>query len=331
MSAPESFRVAAVQASPVWFDRAATLAKAVELIAEAGREGASLVVFPEAFVSGYPFWVWFVPPGQTRPLRDFYTALHRGAVDVPGPVLDGVAAAAREAGVAVVLPVNERNSEAGGTTLFNSYLIFGPDGTLVAKHRKLMPTGGERIVWGQGDGADLDVVELPFARVGGLLCWENYMPLARYWLYSRGLEVLAAPTWDRGEPWTSTMRHVGKEGRCFVVACCMPMRRSEIPEPMASMPEFFERAGDWINPGGSLIVDPDGKLVAGPLLEQEGILYADVRREQLVGPRWQLDACGHYGRSDVFELRIHRRPSRVATVVAAADEAELDAANESGA
>lgn len=303
----ERFRIAAVQACPVFLDRDATVSKACDLIARAGREGASLVVFPEAFVPGYPLWVWFVPAGRTRPLRALYHELLENAVTVPGDVTRRLCAAAREAGVTVAIGINERNSEASDSTLYNTLLYIAADGSIIGKHRKLVPTAGERLVWGRGDGSDLEVYHLPFGRVSGLLCWENYMPLARYALWAWGAQIHVAPTWDRGEPWLSTLRHIAKEGRCFVVGCCSPMRKSDVPERLG-LREYLAPVGEWLNPGDSAIVDPDGKVVAGPTREEEAILYADVERSQLTGPRWQLDAGGHYARPDVFELVVHRTP-----------------------
>jgi nitrilase len=305
----ESFRIAAVQACPVYLDRERTLDKACRLIAEAGQGGANLVVFPEAFVPGYPVWVWFIPPGRTADLRDAYVELHANAITIPSRSTERLRDAARSARVAVAIGVNERNAEASDATLFNTLLYVGPDGAIVGKHRKLIPTGGERLVWGCGDGSDLEVYDLPFGRVSGLICWENYMPLARYALAAWGAQIHVAPTWDRGEPWLSTMRHAAKEGRAVVIGCCQAVRKDDIRDDLAFKAKYLSDIEGWINPGGSVIVDPDGKIIAGPANELETILYADVRQAQLVGPRWQLDIAGHYARPDVFELIVHRRPT----------------------
>lgn len=315
MTDAESFRIAAVQAAPVFLDLDATLDKACDLIRQAADGGAQLVAFPEAFVSGYPVWVWFIPSGKTHPLRDLYTRLHRSAVSIPGPEVDRLRGAAADANVAVAIGVNERNSEASDSTLYNTLVYIGSDGQLLGRHRKFVPTAGERLVWGQGDGSDLEVYALPFARVGGLLCWENYMPLARYTLSAWGEQVHIAPTWDRGEPWTSSMRHIAKEGRCFVVSVCQAFHKDDIPDELEFKAEYLGGVDGWVNPGLSVIVDPDGKPVAGPLEAEEGILYADVEPHQLVGPKWQLDSAGHYARPDVFELRFHRRPAPFIQVV----------------
>jgi nitrilase len=308
-------KVAAVQACPVFLDREATIEKACDLIRKVGEDGVSLAVFPEAFVPAYPLWVWFVPPGRTPMLRALYAELLDQSVTIPGPSTDRLCDAARRAGVAIAIGVNERNAEASDSTLYNTLLYIGPDGAILGKHRKLIPTAGERLVWGQGDGSDLRVYDLPFARLGGLLCWENYMPLARYALYAWGMQVLAAPTWDRGEPWLSTLRHVGKEGRSFVIGCCSPVRQADVPDRLEFKKEYLESVGEWLNPGGSAIVDPDGKVVAGPAEKSETVLYADIHRDQITGPRFQLDTAGHYGRPDVFELRVHRRAKPMLTIV----------------
>ncbi|MFC2172186.1 carbon-nitrogen hydrolase family protein [Acidobacteriota bacterium] len=304
----EEFKIAAIQACPVFMDREATVEKACELIGEAGKEDAALAVFPEAFVPGYPLWVWFIPSGHTHPLRELYAELHANAVTVPGDATDRLCEAAREARVTVAIGINERNSEASNTTLYNTLLYIGSDGSILGKHRKLVPTGGERLVWGMGDGSDLEVYDLPFGRLGGLMCWENYMPLARYAMCAWGTQIYVAPTWDHGEPWLSTMRHVAKEGRSFVIGCCSAMHKNDIPDRLSFKSQYLDRLEGWLNPGDSVIVDPDGKLLAGPAQEKEIVLYADVRRAQLTGPRWQLDTGGHYARPDVFELRVHRTP-----------------------
>jgi nitrilase len=265
------FRVAAVQACPVYLDRDRTIDKACRLIAEAGQHGAALVVFPEAFVPGYPVWVWFIPPGRTAELREAYVELHRSSIASPGPATERLGAAARAAGVAVAIGVNERNAEASNSSLYNTLLYFGPDGAMLGKHRKLVPTGGERLVWSVGDGSDLAVYQLPFGVVSGLICWENYMPLARYALAAWGAQIHVAPTWDRGEPWLSTMRHVAKEGRSVVIGCCQAVRRDDIPDRLAFKAKYLSDLPQWS----------------------------------------QLDIAGHYARPDVFELIVHRRPAPI--------------------
>jgi len=290
----------------VFLDRDASIDKACGLIREAAAGGATLAVLPEAFVPGYPLWVWLIPPGRTHPLRALFTELHRNSITIPGPETKRLGEAAADSGMTVAIGVNERNSEASDSTLYNTLLYIGSNGEVLGKHRKLIPTAGERLVWGQGAEASLEVFHLPFGRLSGLLCWENYMPLARYALLAQGEQIHVAPTWDRGEPWISSMRHVAKEGRCFVVGACQAFHKDDIPDSLEFKNEYLGDIVGWINPGLSVIVDPDGKIVAGPLDAKEGILYADVDTSQLVGPRWQLDVAGHYARPDLFELTIHR-------------------------
>jgi nitrilase len=302
------FILAAAQAASVFLDLDRSVAKACDLIEQAAANGASLVLFPEAYLPGYPLWVWFIPPGHTHPLRELYSALHAQAVTVPGPAVSRIADAAARSKIAVAIGVNERNSESSHTSLFNTLLLFDAEGRLVSRHRKLVPTAGERLVWAQGDGSDLGVHELPFGRVGGLICWENYMPLARHALAAWGEQIHLAPTWDRGEPWISSMRHVAKESRCVVVSACQAFHKNDIPDHWTFKEKYLADVDGWINPGHSLIADPDGKILVGPAEREETILYAEVHPDQLVGPRWQLDIAGHYSRPDIFELRIHRSP-----------------------
>ncbi|MBZ5557289.1 MAG: carbon-nitrogen hydrolase family protein [Acidobacteriia bacterium] len=317
-------KIAAVQACPVYMDRDATVAKACDLIAQVGAAGGALAVFPEAFIPGYPIWSWFIPAGQTHPLRAMYAELVANAVTVPSAATDRLCQAAKKAGVTVAIGINELNAEASGTTVYNTLLFVGADGAILGEHRKLIPTGGERLVWAWGDGSDLAVYPTPVGRVSGLICWENYMPLARYALSAWGAEILAAPTWDRGEPWLSTMRHSAKETRCYVVGCCSAMRKDDVPDRFAFKKDFMAGVDGWINPGDSVIVNPDGKVIAGPAREQETILYADVDPAMISGPRGQLDVAGHYARPDVFELIVHRRPRPLLTIVTDAQESDSD-------
>ncbi len=318
------FRLAAIQAAPVFLDREATVEKACALIAEAGAAGARLAVFPELFVPCYPVWVWFIPPGKTHDLRALYTELLDNAVTVPSATTDRLCTAARDAGVTVVIGVNERNAEASGTTLYNTVLFIAEDGTLLGKHRKLVPTAGERLVHAQGDGSTLRVYDTPVGRLCGVICWENYMPLLRYAMYAWGAQLYVAPTWDRGEPWLSTLRHIAKEGRVYVVGCCSAVHRDAIPDRYAFKHNYLPDGIEWINPGDSTIINPDGKFVVEPVHGREDILYAEVDPAALRGPRFQLDVAGHYGRPDVFELTVHRRPRpMVRTVDPPADVTDL--------
>lgn len=300
------FKVAAVQAAPVFLNLEASVNRACERIAQAGQNGAKLAVFPEAFLPGYPLWTWFIPTARTKELRVLYSELLSNSVAIPGPETERLCEAAREAGVIVAMGVNERNVEASGTTLYNTVVYIDADGTILGKHRKLMPTACERTVWGMGDGSTLEVYDTAIGKLGGLLCWENYMPLARFTMYAAGVQIYVAPTWDRGEPWLSTMRHNAKEGRMYVIGCCSAMTKDDIPDSFEFKAKYLADMGPWLNPGDSVVVNPDGKVIAGPLHEEAGILYAEIDPEMLLGPCFQFDAAGHYNRPDVFKLTVNR-------------------------
>jgi len=313
--------VSAAQAAPVFLDRDATIAKACALIDEARSNGARLLAFPEAFVPAYPDWVWTVPAKEKRLLNALYGELLAQAVTVPGPATDRLCDAARRARLHVVIGINELNADASGTSLFNTLLYIDDAGRILGAHRKLVPTGGERLVWAQGDGSSLSAFATGIGRIGGLICWENYMPLARYAMYASGTQIYVAATWDYGEPWGSTLRHIAKEGRTFVIGCTMALRRSDVPERFGFV-DRYPSDREWINPGASAIVDPEGRVVAGPLVKQEGIVTADIDIEMTRGPRWILDVAGHYARPDVFQLKIDRSVRSIVTSVEPATEPE---------
>jgi nitrilase len=299
------FIIAAAQISPVFLDREATIEKACRIIREAGEKGARWIVFPEAFVPTYPFCAWFIPAGENRALRALYAELVANAVTVPSDATDRLCSAAREASISVAIGINELAPGRGGSTLYNSLLYIGSDGQVLGSHRKLIPTGGERLVHGQGNGSTLQSHNQDFGVVGGLICWENYMPLARYAMYAAGVQFYAAPTWDRGEPWISTLRHIAKEGRMYVVGCCSAIHRDEVPDRFefkSLLPAHLE----WINPGDTAIVDPDGKFLVEPVRNRQEVIYAEVDRTMLSGTRGQLDVVGHYARPDVFRLIVNR-------------------------
>lgn len=301
----KTFRIAAAQYAPVFLNKKATLDKACSIIEEAGRRNISLLVFPEAFLPGYPIWAWYVAAAKSKDIRILHAELVANAVDIPGPEIGRIQSCAAAAKVGLAFCVNERNTSGSGSTLYNTIVYIGCDGALLGKHRKLVPTSGERLVWGQGDGSDLQVHDFGFAKVGGLVCWENYMPLARYTMTARGTEVYVAPTWDRGEPWLSTMRHIAKEGRCYVVGCASAMTKDDIPDSFSFKAAYLANVGHQLHPGMSVIVDPDGKILAGPLENEEGLLIAEADMTVVHGSRFQLDTAGHYARPDVFELTLH--------------------------
>ena len=292
---------AVVQATPVFLKREATVEKAVKLIDEAATMGADLIAFPEVFVPNYPEWVWRLPP-WSGPSRELYERLLDQAVVVPSPTTDALGRAAAEAGAYVVIGVDER--EPAGSTLFNTVLTFAPDGSLLGKHRKLMATGGERLVWAGGDASTLEVYETPFGRIGGLICWENYMPLARAAMYAAGIDIWIAPTWDDDPVWVSTLQHIAKEGRVYVLGVNSVIRATDVPNDVPGYDDVWGDDDSWMTRGRSAIVDPRGEILAGPLVDQEGILIAEIDVSRARGSRMEFDVVGHYGRSDVFELRI---------------------------
>jgi len=309
------FKIAAVQASPVFLDRDATVEKACKLIADAGSLGARLIVFPESFVPTYPDWVWAVPPGREKILNDLYAVFLTNSVEVPGEVTGRLAQAAAKSGAYVVMGVTERDTKASGSSLYNTLLYFSPEGTLMGKHRKLVPTGGERMIWARGDGSTLEVYDTSLGKIGGLICWENYMPLARYAMYAWGTQIYIASTWDRGEPWLSTLRHIAKEGRVYVVGCCIALRKDDIPNHFEYKQKFYSASREWINVGDSAIVNPDGEFIAGPVRMKEEILYAEVDPQLICASKRMLDVAGHYARPDVFELIVHRETHPMIKVI----------------
>jgi nitrilase len=299
--------IAAVQAASVLMDREATLDKAVELTAKAAADGARIVVFPEVFIPGNPIWT------DARPIWDgdgaWYAMLVDQAVTVPGPVTDRLGAAAQDAGVYVVMGVDER--EPHGTTIYNTILYFGPDGSLLGKHRKLMPTGSERTVWGIGDGSMPPVIDTPYGRLGGLICWENYMPMARFYLYASGVDIWVAPTLDGGDGWVATMRHIALEGRCYVIGVNPCMHLDQIPAGFPDRDRAWrahEENGEWVEPGNSIIVDPTGTVLAGPARHEETILTAQIELSAVHAARRYFDPVGHYNRPDIFQLTVDTRP-----------------------
>jgi nitrilase len=296
----ESVKVACVQAEPVVLDREATLDKLAALTAEAVGAAAQLVVFPETFVPVYPSSLWaraFAGWADPR-AKEVFARICANAVEVPGPAADRLAAIAREHGVWLVTGVNELDRG----TLYNSLLYHAPDGSLALHHRKLVPTNHERLVWGQGDGRGLRAIETPLGRLGGLICWENYMPLARFALYESGLELYVASTADDGDAWQATLVHLALESRAFVIAPCHFQRASAYPD---DFPLADEIAGaDLIGRGGSAILAPDGCYLAGPLYGEEGILYAELDPARLAAERQRFDPAGHYHRPELLRLTL---------------------------
>jgi nitrilase len=303
-----STKVAVVQAPPDLLHRAATIAKAVASIEEAAAAGAALIVFPEAYVPGYPTWIWRLRPGGDMGLSgELHARLRENAVDLGRGYLQPIQDAAARHRATVVIGIHEIDRVFSGTTLFNTVVVIGPDGAILNRHRKLMPTNPERMVWGMGDGAGLRVIDTPAGRLGALICWESYMPLARYALYAQDIEIYVAPTWDAGESWIATLRHIAKEAGCWVIGTATALQGSDIPDDFPERDKLF-KPEEWINDGDAVVVKPMGAIAAGPHNRQKGILYAEIDPEAARRARRSLDICGHYSRPDVFAFSVNRKP-----------------------
>ena len=300
---PESVRVAVVQASAVPFDRDGCVEKSVRLVGDAAERGAKVIVFPEAFIGGYPKGLSYGTVVGSRDAigREEFRRYHAAAIAVPSAETARLGEAAAAANAYVVIGVIERD----GGTCYCTVLFFGPDGALLGKHRKLMPTAMERIVWGYGDGSTLTVVDTPHGRIGAVICWENYMPLMRMAMYAKHVDLYCAPTADDRDTWLSSMQHVALEGRCFVLTACQVLRRSEYPDDIRV--SLGAGPDDLIMRGGSAIINPLGKVLAGPCFGSETILTADLDLNEIARGKFDFDVTGHYARPDVFQLVVNER------------------------
>jgi len=296
-------RAAVVQAAPVVFDREATIAKVRSLTAEAAAQGAQIVVFPEAFVSGYPKGLDFGARvgSRTADGRKMFRRYFESAVELPSAAAEELATIARDHAIHLVIGVIERD----GGTLYCTVLFFGPSGEMLGKHRKLMPTAMERLVWGMGDGSTLPVIETPLGRVGAVICWENYMPLLRMAMYAKGVELYCAPTVDDRDTWARSMQHIAFEGRCFVLSAVQYLERKDCPAD-------YGATGPVAIRGGSVIVNPQGVVLAGPHYGGEAVLVADLDRDEIAEGKYDLDVTGHYARPDVFRLVVNERAAPAA-------------------
>lgn len=305
METKQPFKVAVVQAGSVVFDKEKSVNKAVELIKEAGENDAKIILFPEAFLSAYPRGMSFGTKVGSRDKhgRSDFQRYSESSITVPGPETDEIGKAAKEAGAYVVMGVIEKDPEYSGGTLYCTVVFIDPSGEVIGKHRKLKPTGTERLVWGEGDGSTMPVFDTPYGRIGSLICWENYMPLARMAMYQKGVQIYLAPTADGRDTWFSTMRHIACEGRCFVLSSNQYSTKDMYPEDIVEreLGEFDHE----MTRGGSCIVDPLGEFIVEPVIGKEDILYADIDLSKITEAQFDFDVVGHYSRPDVFKFEVN--------------------------
>jgi len=302
-----NINVAISQKPPVLLDLQASTNQAIATINEVAAQGAQLVVFPEAFLPGYPTWIWRLRPGGDIALgNEIFKKLRHNSVDIANGDLDSICEAAAKNNIVVVMGMNEVDSQFSGTTLFNTVVVIDADGTILNRHRKIMPTNPERMVWGFGDGSGLKVVDTAVGRIGCLICWENYMPLARYSLFAQDIDIYVAPTWDSGDTWLASMKHIAREGGCWVLSTATAMQGKDIPDTFPQRDELF-KADEWINPGDAVVVKPGGEVIAGPLHQEQGVLFTDIELGAARDSRKGLDIAGHYNRPDIFHFEIDRR------------------------
>ena len=308
MTKPSLVKVAVIQAAPILFDREATIEKTCQLIKEAADSGANFVLFPEAFIPAYPRGLSFgmVVGSRTPEGRELWKRYWENSVEIPSSATENLGAAVRKAGIYMAVGIIERDSEFSVGTLYCTTLYYGPDGQILGKHRKLKPTGSERLIWGEGDGSTMPVFDTEVGKIGGLICWENYMPLARTFMYSKGVELYIAPTADSRDTWQATIRHIACEGRCFVLGCNQFVTKDMYPADLQKHPDLKQQP-DIMCRGGSAIISPLGEVIVGPLYDEEGILYAELDLSEIVRAKVDFDAVGHYARPDVFQLVVNEK------------------------
>lgn len=294
------FIASVVQLAPVFFDKKKTLEQIGQHIQKAAKAKSKLILFPEVIIPGYPRGLIFgtAVGGRTPEGREMFLRYWENAVEVPGKETDQLAKWAKQAKAYVVVGVTERDTTSD--TLYCTLLYFSPEGQLIHRHRKIKPTAAERILWGEGDGSDLQVLATPLGKLGGLICWENYMPLARTTLYQQGLEIYLAPTADCRDSWQSTLTHIACEGRCFVLGCNQYLTREHYPADLRK--KLVADHPSLPSSGGSVIISPLGKTIAGPLFGKEGILSAEIDLREIIKGKMDFDVIGHYARPDIFEL-----------------------------
>jgi nitrilase len=298
-----------IQAAPILFNREDSIDKACKLISAAADQNAQLILFPEAFIPAYPRGLTFgsVVGNRSPSGRLTWQRYWDNSIDIPGKATELLGEAARLANAYVAIGVIERDNQFSHGTLYCTLLYFGPDGKLLGKHRKLKPTGSERLIWGEGDGSTLFAVQTKIGKIGGLICWENYMPMARMAMYGKGIEIYLAPTADCRDTWHATLRHIACEGRCFVLGCNQFVTKSMYPPDLEGIEEL-ETQPEVLCRGGSTIISPFGEVLAGPLYNKEGMLFAELNLSEVVRGKYDFDVVGHYARPDVFQLLVDERP-----------------------
>lgn len=302
-------KLAVVQKSPALLDKEKTVVDAAAMVEEVANNGAEMVIFPEAHIPGYPAWIWRLRPGGDWGLTEqIHARLLDNAVNLESDDLVPLRDAAAKHKVTIVCGIDERESRLSKATLYNTVIVIDTDGKIINRHRKLMPTNPERMVWGFGDASGLKVVDTPLGRIGTLICWENYMPLARYALYAQGIDIYIAPTYDSGDGWIGTMQHIAREGCCWVVSSGTALKVSDIPDDFPAKKDLYSETEEWVNPGDSVVIAPGGDIVAGPMRNEQGILYAEVDSNRVGIARRALDVAGHYARPDIFKLHVNTRP-----------------------
>ena len=318
---PQTVVVAAVQASPVFLDRDATVQKAVVLIEEAAGEGAELVAFPETWIPGYPSWIYHAAEWDEPRSKRVFGRLLANSIQVPSPATDALCAAAREAGVQLVVGIHERDADFSAGTIYNSLLFVSAEGTILGVHRKLVPTHAERIVWGRGDGSTLHVFDTPLGRIGGLICWEHWMPLTRFAMHAKGEQIHVAAWPDADDVHHLASRHYAFEGRCYVVCVGSYTLAQDLPDDFELTDAMGVSDDEPLLTGGSGIIGPDGSWLSGPVDGREEIVYAELDMGRIAEEQQALDAAGHYNRPDVFSLTVDERPRRQVEWLRAAEEA----------
>ncbi len=296
------FKIAVVQAAPVLLNLDASVEKACRLIQKAADKGAELVLFPEVFLPGYPDWIWNVPAGNISLHQKLYAKLLKSSVTINDLHVKKLSKIAKQLNIMIIIGINER-SKSGGS-IYNTVLYINNNGKVLGKHQKLVPTLVERIIWSYGDSNTLKVFKTKKGKIGGLTCWENYMPLARYKLYTEGIEIYVAPTYDESTTWQASMQHIAREGGVYVLGCCMAYKKSDILSQLPELKPYYTNVGKWINEGNSVIVAPSGNIISGPLNKKEDILYAKININKTKEVKLNLDVSGHYARPDAFSFHM---------------------------